>query len=280
MPAEPQRSEAGEQRISTDPRIRRRRASIARSRRRSIGARSAMVAAVAAVVWGVVWSPLLRVTDVKVVGARHTSDSEVEAALRLDGDDHLLFLSTAEVARRAETLPWVGSAEVDRMLPGTVRVRIVERHAAAVLSLGAARWTLDATGHVLAAGEQGDDLPIVGGADVERASPGMRVVDPEVVAALDALASMPRSLRTQIAAVFAPTAERITLSLASGLQVRYGAAEQLRSKNQVLRSLLERIALDGLAPSYVDVRVPASPALGPPITPQASPSPTESASTG
>ena len=49
--------------------------------------------------------------------------------------------------------------------------------------------------------------------------------------------------------------------LADGTQVRYGAARSMRAKNQVLAALLTELRAEGGAASYIDVRVPTSPAV-------------------
>ncbi|MDQ3941279.1 MAG: hypothetical protein M3238_08015, partial [Actinomycetota bacterium] len=60
---------------------------------------------------------------------------------------------------------------------------------------------------------------------------------------------------------------RITFALDDQTVVRYGAPERVRAKNAVLVALLARLRAEGRAGSYVDVRVPTNPAVGPAITP-------------
>ena len=254
-------------RVHTDPRISRRRKAVARTRRKRIIIRVLVVVVVAAAVWGTFWSPLLHVRGVKLVGARHVSSQEVERAAGVDDRDNLLLVSTGEIARRVETLPWVARAEIDRKLPGTVRVRIVEREPALVLAFGAARWTLDESGRVLAVGEAGDDLPVLAGASISDLEPGRQLESPEVLDALKAFGSMPRSLAREVEAIFAPTVERITFSFANGILVRYGAAERLLSKHSVLAALFRRLASEGSIATYIDIRVPTSPAVAPAAPP-------------
>ena len=114
-------------RVTTDPRISRRRRAVARSKRKRIVAGLAVVATVGGIGWGALASPLLAIDEVKVVGARHITSQEIARVAGLGSDDNLLLLSTGAVEDAAETLPWVKDAVVDRMLPGTVRVRITER---------------------------------------------------------------------------------------------------------------------------------------------------------
>jgi cell division protein FtsQ len=262
-------------RVHTDPRFSRRRRTIARSRRRALVARLAAVLTVAALVWAAFWSPLLQVRAIKVTGAEHTSVRQIAEVAGVSEGHNLLLLSTGEIARRTETLPWVRRAAVDRKLPGTVRVRIVEREPALTLSVGPRRWTLDAAGRVLQEGAAPGARPVLAGIEVAHVAPGARLRSPEARGALAALRSMPRALRSRVSAVFAPTAERISLSLDTGVLVRYGAAERLDAKNSVLVAVLRRLASTGgaAATAYVDVRVPASPAVGARLP--ASPGPSE-----
>ena len=80
--------------------------------------------------------------------------------------------------------------------------------------------------------------------------------------------------------IFAPTVERLTLSLEDGTLVRYGAAESLAAKNEVLLSLLAELAREGTQAAYIDVRVPTSPAVSTsPFAGVTSPPPDPSTST-
>jgi cell division protein FtsQ len=263
-----------EDRMNTDPRISRRRKAVARSKRRRILIGLAGVAVLLLVIWTLFMSPVLSVRDVKVLGESFTTEEEVIAAAGLTTPEgNLLLLGTDEIARKVEELPWVRSADVDRMLPGTVRIKVVERAPALVLSLGAATWTIDVQGNVLASGEAIQGLPVLAGVEVGDISPGLRLLTEESSAALKVFRSLPRSLRTRLSGIFAPTVERISFSLDDGTVVRYGAAEQLADKNEVLKVLLDRLETDGSSASYIDVRVPASPAISTePNAPSPSPS--------
>lgn len=248
-------------RVDTDPRISRRRKAVARSKRKRLLLGAGVLAALAALLWAMFWSPLLDVREIKVVGAEFTTEDEVAEAAGLKSDQNLLLLPTSDVVAKVEALPWVKSAEVDRMLPGTVRVRITERTPTMVLALGAARWTIDARGNVLSSGDAVQGLPVLAGVEVGDISPGLQLLTEEALAALKAFRSMPASLTDDIVGVFAPTIERISFSMANGTTVRYGAAEMLDAKNTVLKVLLARIQAEGRGATYIDVRVPTSPAV-------------------
>lgn len=248
-------------RIRTDPRISRRRRAIERSRRRRLILSAGVVTACAGAVWLAFWSPLLSVREIVVVGSRHVDAGEVAAISGLGDDDNLLLVSPPHVASKVEELPWVRGAKVDRKLPGTVRVRIKERKAAIVLSVAGEQWTLDRRGNVLTEGTAAEGLPVITGVAPDGVVTGTRISVAEVQGALAAWRSLWPRIRRQVAAVVAPTPERITLSFVDGTQVRFGAARSLRAKNQVLAALLAQMRSEGQRAAYIDVRVPANPAI-------------------
>ena len=266
-------------RVGTDPRISRRRQAVARSKRRRFIATMVFLVAVAGLVWIAFWSPLLNVSKIQVVGARNSSPNDVRGATGLDSSDNLLLVSTGEVAERVRELPWVRDARVDRKLPGTVRVRVFERTPAMVLSVESGRWTIDAAGRVLDGGASSKKLPTLSGTEVTSVKPGDELSEPALTGALKAWRALPKKLRARVAAIFAPTVERITFALEDQTIVRYGAPEHLGGKNSVLAALLKQLSARGQRVSYIDVRVPTSPALGPPIAAASGTSPPSPAPT-
>ena len=269
-------------RLETDPRIRTRREQIERSRRIRFMWRVGAIALCVLIAWIAFWSPLLGIDRVRLRGARHTTALEVVEAAGLKRSDNLLLVSTGDIEAAAESLPWVKRAEVRRVLPGTLRIRIVERKPAMALTADVdgrnTRWLLDAGGRVLAKGRSDKRLPVIAGMAVDGLEAGEIVPAAEARAALAAYVSMPHKLREKVVAVFAPTVERLTFTLRDRTLVRYGAAEDLDAKNAVLASVLEKLRSQGRAVAYIDVRVPASPAVSNQPPPDAVlPSPTPAA---
>lgn len=243
------------------PRLKRRRLAIQRSKRRRLAITAAATTATLLSVWLALWSPLFDVRRITVAGARRVSPSEIERATHIDGDN-LLLLRTADVAAEIERLPWVLTADVDRILPSTVRVRIEERAATAVVESGRGVWTLDTEGRVLAAGRAGRSLPVIGAPALDDLRAGGEVHSDAIRSVLAALGSMPKALRAKVSTAAADTPTRITMTLKDGVEVRYGAALRLEEKNDVLVGLLSRLKKTERVVGYIDVRVPSAPALG------------------
>ena len=250
------------QRVKADPRITRRRAAVERARLRRFRWRALAVAAAVGIAWLAIWSPLFKFDGVEVKGGHHISPAAVTEVAGLDSGDNLLMLSQERIATAVESLPWVRSARVQRRLPGTIRVVVVERKPALILTTPDEKWTIDPQGRVLTKGVPYKGLPTIGTATSPDIAPGDEIGTPQVRAAVKAVGSMPPELRRRIKAVFAPSTERVTLSLHHGPDIRYGAAERLNDKNAVLTAVLDRLKAAGESPAYVDVRVPESPAVG------------------
>lgn len=246
--------------LRPDPRLTRRRQAVRRARRRSVAARASVAGVVALGVWAGLYSPLLRVREVEVVGARRVTPEHVAGAAGVDDDDNLLLLSTEAVERRTRALTWVASVHVSRVLPGTVRVRVSEREPALVVTGGGERFTADADGRVLQRGEARRGLVVLAGMDVGAVDVGERVADDRARAALRAFRSLPARLKRRVEALFAPTPDRIGLSLRGSVVVGYGAAEEMRRKAKVISALLDRLEAEDRAPAYIDVGVPTNPA--------------------
>lgn len=268
-------SQADARRVRTDPRISRRRRAVERGRRRRVIATLVSLAVVVVLVWVAFWSPVLNVRRIQVVGIERTAANDVRAATGLGQDDNLLMVSTGDVAASVETLPWIARADVHRRLPGTVRIKVEEREEAMVVAVAAGTWTIDASGHVLEEGTVTKGLPTLTGAVLAAPEPGERLNAPEVKAGLAVWRSLPKKVTAEVASVVAPSRERIALALKDGTMVRYGGADQLDAKNEVLLVLLRRLDAEGRSATYIDVSVPGTPAVGPaPATAMPTPTPT------
>ncbi len=69
----------------------------------------------------------LTVREVTLEGRIHTPRQQVVKAVGLKRGDALLGFDPGAIRSRLVALPWVREAAVQRQLPGTVRIRIVER---------------------------------------------------------------------------------------------------------------------------------------------------------
>ena len=74
----------------------------------------------------------LTVTDIQVDGRSTTDTATILAALDAHAGSPILAVSPARAKQQLEGLPWVRSAAIERRLPGTLYVHLVERRPLAV----------------------------------------------------------------------------------------------------------------------------------------------------
>ena len=103
----------------------------------------------------VVLSPLalrqvdfFRVRRVELVGSRYLAPEQLVGKLGLAPDQNL-FDDTGDIARRVERVGGVVSARVERRLPGTLRITVVERVPIAFSPGATGLVPLDSAGHAL-----------------------------------------------------------------------------------------------------------------------------------
>lgn len=197
-------------------------------------------------VWLVWFSQVLAVRSVTVAGTGYLSADEVRTAAAVPEGEPLARLDVQAVQRRVAALAAVESAEVARVWPDGVSVKIEERTSVAVVSIGGVMRGLDAEGVVFRTyPRKPRELPLV------QADPEVRS---EAIAESAAVVSaMPRELARRVDHVEVRTVDEITLVLRDGRTVLWGSAEQSELKARVLGALLSQRG------TTIDVSVPGQP---------------------
>jgi cell division protein FtsQ len=91
----------------------------------------------------------LVLTDIEVEGRATTDTATILAALDAHAGTPILLISPARARAQLETLPWVRSATIERRLPGTIYVRLVERKPLAVWQHDNKQELIDRDGTVI-----------------------------------------------------------------------------------------------------------------------------------
>ncbi len=152
----------------------------------------------------------LQESDVQTDGVVSADQIRRWAGVKLE--ENLLALDLARVKRDLELVPVVESASVERVLPRTLRIRIVEREPVAQINLLRPRQNLgaelvvcqvDAGGWVMLPlephqraippGQSVDQFPVLAGLDATSVQPGRRIEAPQVHAALQLILAFEHS---------------------------------------------------------------------------------------
>ena len=91
----------------------------------------------------------LVVGDIEVEGRETTDRATIMAALAAERGTPILAVSPRRAKEKLENLPWVRSATIERRLPGTLVVRLVERHPLAVWQHAGKHELVDRAGEVI-----------------------------------------------------------------------------------------------------------------------------------
>ncbi len=107
------------------------------------------------------------VQEVLVVGRRETSKADLLAAVGVARGAPILAFDLGAARRRVEALPWISRASVERILPDTVLLRVVERRPLALWQNRGRFALIDDEGAVILKQglERFSDLPLVVGED-------------------------------------------------------------------------------------------------------------------
>jgi cell division protein FtsQ len=109
----------------------------------------------------------LAVERIDVEGALRAGPEALHDRLEPFLGQNILDLRLYEVVAAAEADPWVLHASAKRILPGTLRVTVQERHPAALASIDGVTYVVDTTGYVAGQADAGEfsDLPVLLGLD-------------------------------------------------------------------------------------------------------------------
>jgi cell division protein FtsQ len=204
----------------------------------------------------------LRITKVTIEGRAKTPQVMLDAALGIRPGEPILAYSLSEARSRIESIKWVEHATVERLLPNTILVRLVERRPFAVWQIDGQFRLVDRDGKVVADSDVATfagQLPLVVGPGAPEAAAGL----------MEILSAHPDLLGRMVAAVRVGE-RRWNLRMKNGTDVMLpeGAEAQALAKLaelQASHSLLDRPL------AVVDLRLPDRLVVRPQADPKADP---------
>ncbi len=220
-----------------------------RKRRRVWVVAGSAVVALALFVAAGVFTPIMAVREIQVVGASRIDAAELVGALgRFEGVP-LALVNEQDVHRTLEPFPLIQRYSIERIPPHTLIVRIEERDPVLALEREGQFVLVDPAGVLVAtSAERPEGVPLGSGTIIDTASPAFTAVAAVV-------RDMPTDLRVQLAAAAASSGQDIEFTLTSGTRVMWGDDANTQRKAAVLRAMLASIG----TVSVIDVASPESP---------------------
>jgi cell division septal protein FtsQ len=206
-------------------------------------------------------SSMFAIRRIEIRGADLRTEAAVRKALTPIKGKNLLALGGGDVARLADSLPYVVSVRYGRWFPHTLRVTVVEERAVAVLHRGNDRFLVSARARVIRplAPNAFPNLPRiwvphstdVGLGETLAGDPGAAVV---------ALVPLQRLHFPVRVATAQAAGGQLTLRLVTGLEVRLGDAQDLPLKLAIAGQIAPTVTPS--AGAYLDLSVPERPVAG------------------
>ena len=121
------------------------------------------------------------ISDVQISGHNQTSEIDILSALGLDGTASLIGFDTVDAREKLVQLPWVASAEVTKLYPNGLSLKLNERTPFAIWQHDEQLTLIEEDGHAIVpfAHQEFSGLPLVTGNGAEREA---RLLVPAVAA--------------------------------------------------------------------------------------------------
>lgn len=194
---------------------------------------SASLASLVVFVVVTVFSPLLAVTKIEVVGASMVSEKSVMKDLASLKGKPLPQVTNEEVAQRLSKYELIDSVSVVSVPPNTLRVVITERTAIAIVVINNIRYLYDAAGVQLGRATDENRLPVISGA-------GNPATSKSFSRSIDVILSLPLSLLPEVDWIRATSKDNVVLSLRrNGQSILWGDASAPGLKAEVLLALMK-----------------------------------------
>ena len=220
------------------------------------------VLAVLAVAAHLPWDTLRRrlgvLDDVRVEGLHYLDGARVCRIAGIRAGADMIGLDLTRVRQILMLEPRVASAEVDRVLPRGLRIRIVEREPVLLVQHGVP-WEIDSCGVLLAPLAEGvvADVPLLAGPRFDRYPAGTQVLTPEVrrgLAWMRALSAPDLQLSGQVSQLDVSHADSTEVLLMSGTRVLSPSWPPAHADLQALRVVLADLEHRGTRAEKVDLR--------------------------
>lgn len=204
-----------------------------------------VIALLAAIVAIGVFTPVMDVRDIEIVGAERVEEAQIADSLHPLEGTPIALVNDHDVYRALESFDLIQSFSVETIPPHKLVVRIQERVPVLAIEEGEKFRQYDVAGVVIAESEEAPErLPVAEG-DVR--NPGSEAFQ----AAAGVLRGVPAKLRAEISTVDASTLNDVTFQLNDGIEVRWGGTEDSQVKAVILDRM--RKALAETSVSMIDV---------------------------
>jgi len=207
-------------------------------------------------------SPLFEVKRILVQGNQYLSEDRIRSAAGIGTGTNIFKLDVAAALSGLKLLPLVKEAHIARRLPSTVVITIRERRPIALLPVKDGFIEVDAEGvYLMKSGAGVSGLPIITGVQVDIPAPGQTIKAERLGDALAVAGRLPPEAVANLSEVHVDVNGQVRLYTIEGIQCRFGFAEDVEEKGEVLARLLPELREQEAKVRYVDISSAGQPVV-------------------
>lgn len=206
-----------------------------RHRRAAFITASGIVLVMGAILAVAVYSPLLALKRINIVGAVRLDSAKIHDAVDGQLQTPLALLNYERLTRELGAFPLIRSYVTEIVPPDILTIRIVERQPIGAIATASGFDIVDPAGVVIEkSGARPPKVPLIDIGGKPPTSPAFR-------AAVEVLLALPPSVASQLDTVIASSTDNVNLTLAGGgAKILWGSADRSSYKARVLSAVLSK----------------------------------------
>lgn len=199
-------------------------------------------------------SPFFEVRSVLVQGNQLIDQGQIKSVSDIAPGSNIFKVDLATAAAQLKLIPMIKEVQVSRALPSTVVIKVEERKPVGLLPTGEGFVEIDDEGVYLRKASAGaPGLPVVTGINFNLPGPGEVVKAGGLGDALTVICNLPGQTVAELSEVHADTDGQIILYTIEGIQCRFGLAEDIQQKADILTELLKELRAQKDKINYIDL---------------------------
>lgn len=219
-----------------------------------------VIAAIALMVWLLLFSPVTKVTSstVTIKGATQWVPKDQVASIAAKNVNTSLFLvSSGDISSEILKLPGAKDVSISKGFPNSITIEVIEKAPTALLKDSQGTLTVvDSKGSIIATVKD----PIAGVPLIEVENTNRDLTGRAVKQALSVLSAVPADLLKTLVQVTAMTQDSVTTQTDQGITIVWGNASHMDLKTAVVQKILADSAVLGTNTS-IDVSAPERPIM-------------------
>lgn len=207
-------------------------------------------------------SPVFEVRKVLVRGNHFLNEEKILAVADISLGVNIFKIETAVVTSNLKQVPMIKEAQVDRSLPSSVIITVVERVPLGLLPSKEGFIKVDEAGVYLAkAGAGTPGLPVITGVQVDMTGPGQVFKSERLRSALDVISGLPAGSAANFSEVHVDEDGQIIIYTTEGYQCRFGLPQEIQEKGAIFQQVLLELRRQGAKINYIDLSCAGQPVV-------------------